>query len=152
MIEEIIGQVDLDGVMADYEKNAITHKSHSKKGFFKELDPIEDAIWSFKELSNYFDMNILSTAPWSNVHSSSEKRIWVEKHLGELAFKKLTITHRKDRVIGHFLIDDRTANGVSEFKGEHIHIFTDPRFMTWKSVVKYLINKYAKPQEDFPHM
>jgi 5'-nucleotidase len=145
MIKEIVGHVDLDGVMANYEKAAI-HGSHSKKGFFKNLEPIEGSIWAFQELSKYFDMNLLSTAPWSNVHSSSEKRIWVEEQLGELSFKKLTTTHRKDRVIGHFLIDDRTANGASEFKGEHIHIFTDPRFMTWESVVEYLINKYSNPE------
>ena len=84
-----------------------------------------------------FEVYFLSTAPWSNVHSWSEKRIWVEKHFGEHAFKKLILSHNKGLLRGDFLIDDRTLNGVSEFKGEHIH-FGTPEYPNWDAVLKYL--------------
>ena len=41
--------------------------------------------------------------------------------------------------IGDYLIDDRTANGAGEFKGEHIHFKTD-RFKDWKDVLNYLLD------------
>ena len=53
-------------------------------------------------------------------------------------FKKLILTHHKEQLIGEYLIDDRLKNGAAEFKGEHIHIFTE-KFPTWQTVVEYLI-------------
>ena len=38
------------------------------------------------------------------------------------------------------LIDDRTANGASDFKGEHIHFLTE-KFKNWDDVLNYLIPK-----------
>lgn len=64
----------------------------------------------------------------------------VEKHLGEFAFKRLITTHRKDLLIGDYLIDDRTVNGAGEFTGEHIH-FGTVKFPNWEFVVKYLIDE-----------
>jgi hypothetical protein len=40
--------------------------------------------------------------------------------------------------MGDFLIDDRIANGVADFTGEHIHFGTE-RFPTWKEVLDYLL-------------
>ena len=52
--------------------------------------------------------------------------------------KKIIMTHRKDMIYGDYLIDDRTANGAAQFKGEHIHFGTS-KFPDWASVVKYLL-------------
>jgi len=130
---------DLDGVMADYysKPNYKDNPEVSEKGFFESLDPIDGAIDAFKELSLYYDCFFL-TAPWSNIHSLSEKRIWIEKYLGEHAFKKLITSHRKDLLKGDYLIDDRTVNGVAEFEGEHIH-FGSEKYPDWNSVLEYLI-------------
>jgi 5'(3')-deoxyribonucleotidase len=55
------------------------------------------------------------------------------------------ITHRKDLLIGDYLIDDRLANGAESFKGELIHFGKDYKtfepnpFPTWESVLKYLL-------------
>lgn len=136
---------DLDGVMADYE-NQPSYKDNPEipqKGFFENLQPINGAIDAFKKLSEYYDCYFLTTAPWSNTHSLSEKRIWVEKHLGEYAFKKLITTHRKDLAKGDYLIDDRTVNGAGEFDGVHIH-FGSEDFPNWDSVVNYLTNPIDK--------
>ena len=131
---------DLDGVLADYagKPSYKNDNSISPKGFFLSLDPIEGGLEAFKKLSEHYECFFLTTAPWSNVHALSEKRIWVEEHLGEFAFKRLITTHRKDLLKGDYLIDDRTVNGVENFEGEHIHFGSD-NFPNWKSVLKYLI-------------
>lgn len=131
--------VDMDGVLADYDKAAEgrTEEEKREKGFFEHLEPINDAITSFRKLCDHFDVYILSTAPWSNIHAPSEKRVWVDKYLGEKAFKRLILSHNKSLVKGDYLIDDRIANGVDGFEGEHIH-FGSERFPDWTSVLTYL--------------
>ncbi|GAA4139745.1 hypothetical protein GCM10022216_18180 [Sphingobacterium kyonggiense] len=47
-------------------------------------------------------------------------------------YKQLILTHHKHQLIGDFLIDDRLKNGAAEFKGAHIHIFTE-KYPTWQS-------------------
>lgn len=142
LLKKKIVYIDLDGVLADYEikKIVTTESERNKKGFFESFEPINNAVWAFKVLNEYYDVYILSTAPWSNIHSWTEKRVWVEKHLGDLAYKKLILTHNKGLLKGNFIIDDRTVNGVSEFEGEHIHFGTES-FPNWESVIKYLILK-----------
>ena len=49
------------------------------------------------------------------------------------------ISHRKDLLMGDFLIDDRTKNGAAEFKGKHIHFGTD-EFPNWNAVETFLEN------------
>jgi 5'(3')-deoxyribonucleotidase len=66
------------------------------------------------------------------------KRLWVEKHLGKNAYKRLILSHNKQLNIGDFLIDDRTANGAGQFTGEHIHFGTG-KWKDWKSTLDYLI-------------
>ena len=131
--------VDLDGVMADYESKKIgtTKDDRRQPGFFEGLDPIEGSIEGFIKLSECYQTYFLSTAPWSNIYASSEKRIWVERHLGDHAFKKLILTHHKGLLVGDYLIDDRIANGVSSFKGEHLH-FGSVSFPNWASILEYL--------------
>ena len=48
------------------------------------------------------------------------------------------MSHNKNLNIGDYLIDDRTANGAGQFKGEHIHFGTE-QFPDWDSVLKYLL-------------
>lgn len=133
---------DMDGVLADYEASATNKEAPEKEddGFFTQLKPINGAIDAFKTLSEHFDCYILTTAPWSSPKAMSEKRIWVENHLGELAFKRLMTSHRKDLHIGDYLIDDRTVNGAGEFSGTHIH-FGTPLFPDWETIVEFLMKQ-----------
>lgn len=120
----------MDGVLVKYPE-------HGKPKSFLDLEPMEGAIEAFNRLSENYDVYIASTAPWSNPNAWMEKRLWVERHLGEKAFKRLILTHRKDLLIGDYLIDDRTANGAGEFKGELIQFGTKD-FPNWKCVEHYL--------------
>jgi len=107
-------------------------------GIFSLMDPLEGAIEAFHQLSAKYDTYILSTAPWENHTAWSDKLIWVKKHLGEPAYKRLILSHHKNLNAGDYLIDDRLKNGADRFAGEHIHFKTD-EFPDWKSVCDYLL-------------
>lgn len=109
-------------------------------GIFSLMQPLENAIESYKILNEVFDVYILSTAPWNNPTAWSDKLLWVKKHLGELAYKRLIISHHKNLNMGDYLIDDRTKNGACDFNGEHI-LFGQAPFEDWEKVVNYLLNK-----------
>lgn len=151
MTKKII-YIDLDGVLVDLEgyinqkylpnyieSVGIGHIVDYDLDLFYEASPIEGAVESFKELTSNtnFEVYILSTAPWENEEAWKAKRVWVEKHLGESARKKLILTHHKNLLKGDYLIDDRDKNGASEFEGEHIKFGTKP-YETWKNVMQYL--------------
>ena len=106
---------------------------------FSLMEPLEGAIDSFKILSQRYDTYILSTAPWKNSSAWTDKVKWVQKYLGESAYKRLILTHHKNLNHGDYLIDDRTKNGAGEFKGELIQFGTD-KFPDWKSVCSYLLD------------
>ena len=102
------------------------------------MDPLEGAIDSYKKLSQKFDTYILSTAPWKNSSAWSDKNEWVKKYLGDVAYKRLILSHHKNLNYGDYLIDDRLANGANLFEGEHIHFGSD-KFPDWGSVCSYLL-------------
>lgn len=89
-------------------------------GIFALMDPVKDAVECYTLLATKFDTYVLSTAPWHNPTAWSDKVLWVQKHLGEAAYKRLVITHHKDLNRGDFLVDDREKNGAKEFSGELI--------------------------------
>ncbi len=147
--------IDKDGVLVNFVKGVklyypdfdtyaferqreITAEVSAVKGFFTSLEPMEDAVESYKRLAAAFDTYVLSTPDWFGVNSWTEKRIWVEEHLGEAGFKRLILSHNKGLFSGRALIDDRIRNGVDNFKGEHIHFGTE-KFPDWKSVLGYLL-------------
>lgn len=72
------------------------------------------------EQTHNFNTFILSTAPWENETAWSDKIKWVRKYPGEVAHKRLILTHHKDLNRGHFLVDDRHNNDAAEFEGEWI--------------------------------
>ena len=106
-------------------------------GIFNRMDPVRGAVQAFTELSQLFDTYILSTAPWDNPSAWSDKLVWVKRHLGTPAYKRLILSHHKNLNDGHFLIDDRTKNGADRFRGEHIH-FATSAFPDWATTLAYL--------------
>lgn len=131
--------VDMDGVVANYYDHAALYNTKNP-GYFLSLPLMDGAVEAITELSKYFNVYFLSTAPWSNPFAWMEKREWLEQHFGELAFKRLILSHNKGLNRGDYLIDDRTANGVEGFKGEHIHFGTE-KFPGWGEVVRYLVQR-----------
>ena len=125
--------------LTDEEKEAFKDDLDDVTGIFSKMKPVDGAIDAYRELSQYFDVYILSTAPWNNPSAWTDKLLWVQKYLGDLAYKKLILSHNKNLNAGDFLIDDRTANGAGEFKGEHIHFLSDT-YKNWDDVLDYLIS------------
>jgi 5'(3')-deoxyribonucleotidase len=107
-------------------------------GIFALMPPVRGAVPAFEALAGRFDTYVLSTAPWENPSAWSDKLLWVKRHLGAAARKRLILTHHKELNLGDFLIDDRTKNGVERFRGEHIHFGTE-RFPDWETVLAYLL-------------
>lgn len=154
--------VDMDGVIADFDagikiydanletsdrfanyeerEDRVDEIVRANPTIFENLPLIEGAVEAVKELSQHFEIYFLST-PMENIPESfMGKKIWLNKHFGNLAYKNLILTHRKDLNIGAYLIDDRLKNGVEGFTGEHIHFGTE-KFPNWESVLKYLNKK-----------
>jgi len=140
--------VDMDNVLVDFPSgiSKISKQLQSEyedrldevPDIFSLMDPLKEAIDSYKKLSQKFDTYILSTAPWKNSTGWSDKNEWVKKYLGDVAHKRLILSHHKNLNYGDYLIDDRLANGANLFKGEHIHFGTD-KFPDWESVCSYLL-------------
>ena len=140
--------IDMDGVIVDFMQSVKNHPEFEK--YKNEIDalpdvflnalPMEHAIDSVGKLLDCgkYEVYIASTAPWGNIDSLSHKRIWIEKYFGEKLKKRLILTHRKDFLIGDYLIDDRLKNGAGEFKGELLH-FGTAKYPDWDSVLEYLL-------------
>ena len=105
---------------------------------FSLMKPLDGALEAYTILASTYDSYILSTAPWGNISSWSDKAAWVQTYLGYTAEKRLILSHNKNLNIGDYLIDDRTANGAAQFMGEHIH-FGSAKFPNWKSVLNHLL-------------
>lgn len=68
----------------------------------------------------------------------TEKRIWVENHLGFEFTYKLILATNKGLLKGDYLIDDYVAGrGQENFEGELIH-FGSYKYPDWDSIMKYL--------------
>ena len=143
--------IDLDGVVADFEKGRSEHplssitpyKGRPDKlpGVYENLEPIAGAIDAVNYLLNSedFDVYFLSTAPWDNPEAWMHKRLWIAKYFDEkLIRKRLILSHQKHLLIGDFLIDDRRFNGASEFKGDWLHFGSD-EYPNWDTVLAYLL-------------
>ena len=142
--------IDLDGVVADFDKAREEHplskitpyKGRPDKipGIYENLEPIAGAIDSVNQLLDtpHFDVYFLSTAPWDNPEAWMHKRLWIDKHFETKKIRKrLILSHHKHLLIGDYLIDDRRFNGASEFTGEWLH-FGSKRFTDWNAVIDYL--------------
>ena len=142
--------VDMDNVLVDFPsgiakvpkeiQDQYEDRLDEVPGIFSLMDPMPKAIESYNFLCNHFDTYILSTAPQHNPSAWSDKLLWVQKYLGESAYKRLILSHHKNLNDGQYLIDDRTKNGADRFAGEHIHFGTE-RFPDWPAVVAYLNKK-----------
>ena len=152
--------IDMDGVLVDLEKafnkffelhpqlkERYKNNPDHIQGIFRNPPPINGAIEAVKKLqeSGKYELFIATSAPWGNPMSASDKRFWIEDYFGNLFHKKMFITHRKDLLMGDYLIDDRTKNGAGEFKGEHLHFGWSweneewNKYPTWESILEYLL-------------
>lgn len=148
---------DMDGVLVDFQSGIDKLSDEVKKeyegrldevpGIFSLMAPMPGAIEAVHTLSEYYDMYILSTAPWKNTTAYSDKLAWLTKHYGDLFKKRVIITHCKNLCDGDYLVDDRAKNGASEFPGEWVQ-FGSERYPDWEEVTRYLISETLLHDDD----
>lgn len=150
---------DMDGVLVDFQSGIDKLSEDVKKeyeerldevpGIFSLMDPMPGAIDAVHKLSEYYEVYILSTAPWNNPSAWTDKINWLTKHFGDLFKKRVIITHCKNLCHGDYLIDDRDKNGASDFAGEWIEFGPDYG-ITWENVLHYLLqpSQYASKSLD----
>ncbi len=134
--------VDLDDTMCQFRKHFFDYirKNPSNKfpqstyKFFETIEPIAGAIDGIKQLATKYDVWILTRPSILNPLCYTEKRVWVENHLGMEWCEKLIISPDKTLFKGKYLIDDVNWN----FDGEQI-LFGSDKFPDWNSVLKYLL-------------
>lgn len=138
--------VDMDGVLADYDKReekleeergGLDDKAHVvDKHFFRHLDPIDGSLEAYKRLHESYDTRILTMPSWRNPKGWMDKRLWVEEHLGEVAKDRLIFAADKHLLRGDILIDDyiHHAQGFDRF----IH-FGSHKYPDWGSVLDVLL-------------
>ena len=143
--------IDMDNVLVDFPSaipliSKITlekYDNHADNvpGIFSLMKPIKGAIEAYRYLAEHFDVYILSlsTAPWDNPSSWSDKLLWVKQYLGDVAYKRLILSHHKELNRGDFLIDDREKNGASEFQGTLVR-YGSEEFPDWEAILKYFDN------------
>ena len=145
---------DMDNVLVDFASGIARLSEETRKefdgrldevpGIFSLMKPLAGAVDAVKLLSQYFDVYILSTAPWKNISAWSDKAAWVQKYFGDDKdspfYKRLILSHHKNLNKGDFLIDDRNKNGAGEFEGELI-LFGSDNFPSWEAVTDFLMSK-----------
>ena len=150
--------LDMDNVLVDTlpvlnayaEEHPEVAKPDRVAGIFADL-PIKTGVQeAVGTLAEYFELYILSTAPWHNPSAWQDKIIWLEHHFGageaNPFYKKVVMAHDKGLVhgTGGILVDDRPYHGASAWSDES----TDSEWiqygytseLTWEGkLVPYLV-------------
>ncbi|WP_232787720.1 5' nucleotidase, NT5C type [Spongiibacter nanhainus] len=137
----------MDHVLCDYKTGFARHKARfpdlafpqSEPGLYVDLDPLPGAIDSYRWLHNHPETAVfILTAPSiQNSHSYSEKRLWVERHLGMEVVENLIITPHKHLNRGDYLVDDMPSGKGQEHFGGELVLFGSKSFPDWRSVRDY---------------
>ncbi|MFK8163141.1 MAG: hypothetical protein AB8H12_11815 [Lewinella sp.] len=138
--------VDMDGVLCDFvaahaealAANPGILYPQSQYGFFRNLRPMPGAIAAMAALQHHpaLEVYILTAPSIPNPLCYSEKREWVETHLGMEMVRRLIISPNKGLSKGDFLIDDHTkGRGQDMFEGRLIH-FGSVEFPGWEEVLR----------------
>lgn len=136
--------IDLDDTLCAYslahraalERRPEVPYPQSLPGFFAGLEPISGAIEAVEALlaSPCYDPYILTAPSVLNPLCYTEKRLWVEQHLGLDMTRKLIIALDKSLLRGDLLVDDfAEGRGQESFEGRLIH-FGSANFPDWKAV------------------
>ena len=159
-MEKKILYIDMDGVLVNFNQTVLDwyerfpHLKERYKlfpdhihGIFRDAKPIDGSINSVHELvkSGKYEIFIASAAPWGNPESSTDKRYWIEREFPHIFHKRIILTHRKDLLIGDYLIDDSLGNGAKDFKGTLLRFGVDYKtglineYPTWDDILNKLL-------------
>ena len=149
--------LDMDGVLADYDRAAQAHgldpaKAKDQPGFFRDLPEMEGARAAVEGmLDRGVKIVVLSTPPKGrSAEAEAEKKAWLGEHFPELAESAL-FTQDKG---GHggkndILVDDHPEWSNAESFPGTIVTFKGPG--TWKDVAQLTVAKSEHDLGDPPH-
>jgi len=90
-----------------YELSQTINEIITSPGFYRNLNPLEGAIQSLKELASLGHEVFVCTSPLGTYDNCVlEKYHWVEKHIGGNWINRLILTKDKTLINGDILIDD----------------------------------------------
>ncbi len=154
--ENTIIYVDMDDTLCNFRAAYIKHRQdhpeitypQSIPGFFQNLKPLPHAIETFNWLREQaqFDVFILTAPSVKNPLCYSEKRLWVEEHLGFETVNRLIISAHKGLNKGHFLIDDNEGGKGQDFFEGMIIKYGSNQFPDWLSVRNFFETKVVTGQ------
>ncbi len=145
--------IDMDGVLCDFETAFARDKAlftdtaypQSREGFYLNLSLIPGAQDAMNVLltADNIDPFILTAPSIYNPLSYTEKRLWVEKHLGFKWVRRLIISPDKSLLKGDVLIDDHNSGrGQEGFEGRLLH-FGSQQCPDWKTVLSTIpLNRF----------
>lgn len=142
--------IDMDDTLADFmgayefarEEKPTMAFPQAEYGFFANLKPLEGAVESVEVLlkSDLYSPYILTAPSTINPLCYTEKRIWVEQHLGMEMVERLIISPDKSLLKGDYLVDDiAEGKGQEGFEGELIQ-FGTLEYPDWQSVMEFLLS------------
>jgi len=137
--------VDMDDTICDFTVAYMAARQRvpdqkypqAQMDFFRKLEPIQGAVAGMNVLHNSgrYDVWILTKPSVLNPLCYTEKRLWVEDHLGIEWCKRLILCPDKGLMRGDFLVDDKLW---SDFEGTQI-LFNKYGSNDWSFVLKYLL-------------
>jgi 5'(3')-deoxyribonucleotidase len=151
--QKIIVYVDMDDVLCAFTPARLAALSacpeikypQSQYGFFAGLEAIPGGLEAIAWLraQEQFSVYILTAPSLQNPLCYTEKRVWVEQHLGFDMVERLIISPDKGLNKGDYLIDDHTeGKGQDTFEGVLLH-FGSPVYPDWSSILTYFQEIYA---------
>ena len=92
------------------DKHGAVWEIFSGEGFFASLEPMPGAIEAFHAMrEDGHDLVICSSPLVRSRWCESEKRHWIEDHIGKQFARDMVLTHDKTLVQGDILIDDKPS-------------------------------------------
>lgn len=148
----IVIYIDMDDVLCDFSAESAKRKAsnpaikypQTQYDFFRSLKPIPNALESVMRLNRNprFETYILTAPSVYNPMCYTEKRMWVEDHLGMDMVRRLIINPHKNLNKGDYLIDDHAkGSGQDLFEGTLIH-FGSKAYPDWLTVMDYFDSHY----------
>lgn len=116
-----------------------------QKGFFRDLEPIKDAIQVMEALHNKHEIYI-ATAATQFPNSLKEKSDWLDQYMPFITWQHRIMCGHKFILRGDLLIDDRTYN-LEKFEGDTL-LFNSPhnvndtgytRVSSWLEIAERLL-------------
>lgn len=140
--------IDMDDVLCDYSTahaKALLSEPRiaypqSQFGFYQQLQPLPGAIVAMAALyaSTQYTPYILTAPSLRNPWSYTEKRLWVEQHLGFAFVERLIICPNKGLLNGDILIDDQTSGRGQELFAGSLWQFGSAELPDWFAVCQRL--------------